>query len=558
MKKFLLALTSCVLLLTFVLGAAACNDKKHNEKTDKTLAAIGLAFDGEEKPMTKIRTLDDIYFPEGIFDTELGMWIYNASTDSYERTNSPQGRALFDKNKPTFISTHGMGGGAYADEPQLYAPEYNVLCFVWGTYAGEDNSRVFQIVNKVWFSNYKREETNAAGNIITHYGARWQRVAFDDEEKTHWHWAEWEEDDPSDASVIEMFCAFYYDFFKDLADYDGSSIHLFGHSYGGMISIGATNLLITAYKCGLLPAYMLPDMVTLLDPYFMKATVSNDIPWLGNYSPDFGNVCEVAYQTALDCQKLGITVRLHRGSKGVAATATNEFLNRKHLEVPTSYWNFVNNVVYSHLDNESSHLFSSDESLHNYGWDWFTTYYEGKMLTDAAATKTTEQALCFKMDYDASFARTGIKYQVNLNGTRDSNDDVLTSFFRKYEIGSSDADDSETYEQIAECTGKAKIAGFAYFDRNGNGKLDERVRDHLSGCKITVKNSSGEVVYSGTTGINGYYEIEVSEEGTYTISAELPTGYILSTENASLQTSVTIVDGLHQLALAHFGAKKDW
>ena len=555
MKKFLMILTSCVLLLTFVLGTTACVGKKdENKKTDKTLAAIGLEFDGEEKPMTKIRTLDDIYFPEGIFDTKLGMWIYDASTDSYERTNSPEGRALFDKNKPTFVSIHGMGGNGFADEPQLYADEYNVLCFVWGTYAGEDNSRVFDIAPKVWYSNYRRKDPLTEE---VHYGARWQRVAFDNEEKTRWHWAEWVEDDPSDACVIEMFCAFYYDFFKDLADYDASSIHIFGHSYGGMISIGATNLLITAFKCGLLPAYMLPDMVTLLDPYFMKADSDTDVPWLGYYSPDFGNICEVAYQTALECKKLGITVRVHRSSKLVATTVTEEQLNGSNKNVTVSYWNFVNNVVYSHLDNQSARLFSI-EALHNYGWDWFTSYYEGKMLTDAAATKTTEQALCFKMDYDASFARTGIKYQVNLNGTADSNDDILTSFYKKYDIESSDIAKSETYEEVAVLTGKAKIAGFVYFDRNGNGKLDERIRDHLSGCKITVKNSSGEVVYSGTTGINGYYEIEVSEEDTYTISAELPYGYVLSTEGASLQTSVTIVDGLHQLALAHFGAKKDW
>ncbi len=555
MKKILMILTSCVLLLTFVLGATACDGKKNtDEKTDKTLAAVGLAFDGEEKPMTKIRTLDDIYFPEGIFDTKLGMWIYDASTDSYERTNSPQGRALFDKNKPTFVSTHGMGGNAFADEPQLYADEYNVLCFVWGTYAGEKNERVSEIVDKVWLTDYERTYDMGKGITKKYYGARWQRVAFDNEEKTRWHWAEWEENDPSDACVIEMFCAFYYDFFKDLADYDAPSIHLFGHSYGGLISIGATNLLITAFKCGLLPAYMLPDMVTLLDPYMMACGL-NDINWLGEYTPDFGNVCEIAYQTALDCKKLGIAVRVHRSSKIIAAMAGSVEVGE---HIARSYWAFINNVIYSHLDNDSVSFFSSSESLHNYGWDWFTSYYEGKMLTDAAATKTTEQALCFKMDHDVSFARTGIKYQININDSRDSNDDILTSFFREYSIESPDSSDSETYEQIAELTGKAKIAGFVYFDRNGNGKLDERIRDHLSGCKITVKNSSGEVVYSGTTGINGYYEIEVSEEGTYTISAELPYGYVLSTEGASLQTSVTIVDGLHQLALAHFGAKKDW
>ena len=85
--------------------------------------------------------------------------------------------------------------------------------------------------------------------------------------------------------------------------------------------------------------------------------------------------------------------------------------------------------------------------------------------------------------------------------------------------------------------------------------MDERIRDHLSDAKVTIKNSAGETVYSGTTGINGYYEVEVSDECDYTVSVELPYGYCLSTENASLEASVTIIDGLHQLALNNFGAK---
>lgn len=553
MKKFLTILASCVLFLAFLTGATACNDKDKNGAPvfrDKTLAGVGMSYDDETPTMEKFVTLNDIYFPEGIFDTRLGMWIYNASTDGWVRTNTEQGKALFDMNKPTFISTHGMGGGAFADMPELYADEYNVLAFHWGTYSGEPNALVATIADKVWlYEHYDKK-----GELVR--GSRWQRVVFNNPEKTDWDWAEWEEEDVCNVSVLEIFCAFYYDLFKDLASYDSSSIHLFGHSYGGMVSIGAANLLITAYKCGLLPAYMLPDMVTLLDPFFVNCS-SGIITWLGNDTPLGGNVCEVAYKTALDCQKLGITVRMHRSCKSVATPVTlgpgqNEF-----------YWAFINNVVYSHLNNDAIKLFSGDDKLHNYGWDWFTSYYEGKMLTDAAAMKTTEQALCFAMDYDASFARTGIKYDVNLNGTKDSNDDILTSFYREYSVSgatdiqykNSDTINSESLEQIATLTGKAKIAGFVYFDRNNNGKMDERVRDHLSDARVTVKNSAGETIFSGTTGINGYYEVEVSEEGNYSVSVELPYGYCLSTENASLQASVIIVDGLHQLALNNFGAK---
>lgn len=552
MKKFLTILTSCVLLIVFIAGMTACKDK-NNASTpvfkDKTLTGVGMSDEKYTPTMEKFVTLDDIYFPEGILDTRLGMWIYDASTGGWVRTNTEQGKALFDMNKPTFISTHGMGGGAFADKPELYADEYNVLAFHWGTYSGEDNSHLDYIVDKVWL----RDRTTKNEKLVL--GSRWQRVVFNNPEKTDWDWGEWEEEDVCNVSVIEIFCAYYYDLFKDLSAYDSSSIHFFGHSYGGMISIGVTNLLITAYKCGLIPSYMLPDMVTLLDPFFMNCS-KGTIAWLGNDTPLGGNVCEIAYQTALDCHKLGITVRMHRGCKSIA---TPVIVNEN-----ASYWDFINNVVYSHLNNEAKSLFSGNEDqMHNYGWDWFTSYYEGKMLTDAAATKTTEQALCFAMDYDVSFARTGIKYDVNLNGTKDSNDDTLTSFYREYSVSgknsisrkNSDAIYSESLEQIATLTGKAKIAGFVYLDRNNNGKMDERIRDHLSDAKVTIKNSAGETVYSGTTGINGYYEVEVSDECDYTVSVELPYGYCLSTENASLEASVTIIDGLHQLALNNFGAK---
>ena len=358
-----------------------------------------------------------------------------------------------------------------------------------------------------------------------------------------------------------MFGAYYYDFFSAFPDYAGSSIHIFGHSYGGMISIGATSLLTTAFKCGVLPAYMLPDMITMLDPYMMRCSVY-DIPWLGDDTPDFGNICEVAYRTALDCQKLGITVRLFRFTKSVAYPATmNNFALKYGGDLNISYWNFVNNIIYAHLNDETIDVFSSMEKQHNYAWDWFTDYYTGKILTDAEAKLTEEQVLCFEMSYDASFARTGIKYSVDLSGTmKNTDDDVVSSFFREYKYDgadndypSSDVARSETAEEIAKLTGNAKIAGFVYLDRNKNGKLDERIRDHLSGAKIVVTNAAGEEILSSVTTVNGYYEVEVSEKGDYTVKVELPTGYVFSTEDADSEVTFSVVDEKHQLVLTNFG-----
>ena len=552
----------CVALvcIALVVCFAACGNTPSggdtpSPKKDMTLAGVGAVYgENDYKPLTKFRTLDSIYFPDGLLETGLGMWIYKSDNDTWVRTDTEAGRALFDQKKPTFISTHGMGWSSYADCPELYCDQYNVLAFAWGALA--DETSFAAIVDKVWLSKFSWKDVNTEE---THVGARWESKVVDENGDVTWVW---EIDDTPDASAIEMYCAYYYDFFSHFPDYEGSSIHLFGHSYGGMISCGATNYLITAYKCGLIPAGMLPDMITMLDPFMMRLTnAGRDIPWLGNISPDFGNICEVFYQTALACKELGITIRMTRFNKGVSMPAALYIYGGE--DVGTSYWNFINNIVYAHLDDESVNILGGPEKSHNYAWDWFTSYYTGTMLYDHSATKTQEQALCFDMDYDASFARSGIKYNLNLNGTKNNtDDDVLHSFYREYkydglpECPDSDQERNETPEEWAKLTGKAKIAGFVYLDRNKNGKLDERIKDHLSGAKVVVKDASGKEIYSVTTAVNGYYEVEVDAEGAYTVSVTLPKGYSLSGEGAKSEVGVTIVDALHQLALNNFGATR--
>lgn len=560
MKKRIIVAIVCALCLLTGVFASACEKKDEQPSStpakDKTLAAVGMKYGKNDyKPMQKIRTLDDIYFPDGLLDTGLGMWIYDNENDAWVRTNTEEGRALFRQDKKTFISTHGMGGGARADDPETYyAAGYNVLCFEWGAYADEENAHVGEIINKVWLSDYVWENSDTKKTV---YGSRW----LDINEK-------WVDDDPADACVIEMYCAYYYDFFSHFPDYSGSYIELYGHSYGGLISIGATSLLTTAFKCGLLPAYMLPDIVTMQDPYVMR-TLIYPYDWLGENSPAKGNVAEVCYQTALDCQKLGITVRLFRFTQSVASPATlHQFGDGYEGDLNISYWNFVNSILYAHLDNGSVGLFGSDLAAmgrqHNYAWNWYTEYYTGKKLTDAFATKTQEQAFCISMDYDASFAHTGMKYNVDLNGTLDNtDDDLLYSFYREYKYDgqsntypNSDTIKSESIEEIAEMHGKAKIAGFVYFDRNGNGTMDERIRDHLSEAKITIRDEDGNTLAKITTTINGYYEYEVDGEGTYTVKVELPKGYVLSGEDALDQATAEIVDPYYQLSLNNFGAVK--
>ena len=153
------------------------------------------------------------------------------------------------------------------------------------------------------------------------------------------------------------------------------------------------------------------------------------------------------------------------------------------------------------------------------------------------------------MSYEAMYARAGIKYDVNLSGTEHNGyDDVFTSFFCDYDTEINDVANNESPEILAAYkTGKAKIAGFAYEDKNGNGKFDDRICSHVAGVTVTIKNKDGQTIYSAATEANGYYEVETDVAGEYTITFTAPEGRSVSTQEAK----VIVTDVERQLCLTN-------
>ncbi len=528
-----------VLSGTFLLSACSLSDIE----PVGTLQELGYA--DEEPTMEEFVTLSDIYFPEGILDTGLGMYIWDKNStnpeDEWVRTDTEEGRALFDPAKSTMFSIHGMGWNAGADDPEVFEPlGYNVLCFQWGCYADEVYERWTVITNSVWLADNK---------------SRWE------DEDENWH-----NDDFCNVSCAEIFGAYYYDLFSHFPNYSGAVTHIFGHSYGAMMTIASLSLLTTAYRSGLIPAYMLPNMITMLDPYLMACESFKTIAWLGNATPINGNILEVAYQTSVVARELGITIRFFRISQSVAYLSTLSYVNQ---DISDSYWKFMNNIIYVNVAEESktTDLFTNFlDNLHNYGWDWFTEYYTDTMLYDANATLTQEPAFCFKMPYDLSFARYNVKYTVNLNNTKENvDDDIVTSFCYEYNHEHNDSGEPG-YGPVAEeyIQSKSKIAGFVYVDNNENGIFDEMLQYHFAGAVVIVKDAEGNVVSQTTTGVNGYYEAVVDTVGTYTVEVHLPAAcrYHFSDSTSvrydflsrSTKTiSVEIVDAAYQCVVNNFG-----
>ncbi|HIQ05340.1 MAG TPA: hypothetical protein EYH31_06545 [Anaerolineae bacterium] len=78
------------------------------------------------------------------------------------------------------------------------------------------------------------------------------------------------------------------------------------------------------------------------------------------------------------------------------------------------------------------------------------------------------------------------------------------------------------------------IAGIAWVDVNGNGFQDGNETMGVPDVPITVKDSSDQIVARALTDQFGYYQVEDLAPGTYTVSAEAPRGYFLT--SASAQT----------------------
>ena len=195
-------------------------------------------------------------------------------TDPNEKV--PTKEYKIDPTKPTIIYTHGWkpneshlreglslkdgsvsalknkGFEAYPYDDEFYRyylkNGYNVGVFYWNQLI--DEALDFGVDEKIWVSN-------------GHYKMRYKKYSSVSDERGVLS----DEDDP--ANPKKSVALLYADAIIEALgnDYE-QNLHLVGHSMGGQLSCAVTEALCVKSDKGEIPSTLLPERVTLLDPYF--------------------------------------------------------------------------------------------------------------------------------------------------------------------------------------------------------------------------------------------------------------------------------------------------
>lgn len=490
-KNISKTLILAIILAFFCLTLVAC-------ASENRLLSLEDGYGEEEySSLTAIPKKSDIALPKELADNvsaryKFGLQIFNGSkfVDAFENAS------FFNPNKPTIFYAHGMGCNGTFNNPVDYRNAgYNCFSFFWGAYADEEYLKFSTLAEKVWARDYTKR-------FLT------------DENK----WVTPETD--SGYSLTEIYAAYVIDFLSNNGGAQNSNLIFCGHSYGGMLSVALTSYLLEAYKSGLIGAEYLPDELTLFDPFFLPGQSGYHTRWLNDKVNDSEN--SAGYLTTVtsilkESRRAGVAVSLIRTSDFIAMPAEMpDKENYKELLASTVYVHGYGVALFS----------SSPDSLsdgHNYGAMWpvyrKTTFYD--------ENAEGELAFNFTNPYEILFARNGTRYEIDFKKTPfDYEDDAMAS------------------SNIT----SAKIAGFVYFDKNGNGKLDEKISSHIRDVKVTLSGNGTEKEF--VTSLNGYFEFDVTP-GEYTVKIAL-NGDLLVAEDSAIIT----VSNEKQLSIHNFGVKK--
>jgi hypothetical protein len=192
---------------------------------------------------------------------DYGLYWFGAGRDS-QKFVPGEANAYFDPSKPTVIFVHGWQPYISASNPPdfIYDTQdgrssgsddtvaawisagWNAGIFYWNQFSDEPDS-VKYAEAKIW--------TNAGPQ-----GMRWRQGGV-----------VYQQAPPNTPSAGELF---YQAFVAALTeqDYSGGVIRVAGHSLGNQMAVRLTKLVSEGIAAGTVPAKLLPDRVTLLDPYW--------------------------------------------------------------------------------------------------------------------------------------------------------------------------------------------------------------------------------------------------------------------------------------------------
>ncbi|MDD4120105.1 MAG: SdrD B-like domain-containing protein [Clostridia bacterium] len=479
---FFVAIITCLTLSTILSGITLSFLEKER-KPERVITSMEEKYlnihPNEYSPLS----LNDIHIPEIIPISTFGLKIYNGSSwkDSENEEDNP-----FDYTKPTVIYTHGMGTGSGIDNPNLwFSKGYNVCHFLWGPFS-DDMPTNGQ--DKVWSTGkYLGQDKN----ILSFKDTLWSSGSS----KTY-------STDVPDHSITEIYAAYYFDLLMR-EDYTGSEIRFYGHSLGAQLNLALTNYLIYCLENGIIPISVLPDKVTLLDPYIADFDSNLICSWNGENM--LGGSAKKALDTSIKAKQLGIAIEEIRTSEWVALAA---YVNGGEF-----YEGFKSNIMYSHVD--TNFLFnelpmtSAIERMHVIAEFWYADMMSADILFESNSSSYAMSPFSSK---EYVYARMGNSYEINFSETAsDLSDDSVTSDISK-----------------------AKVGGFIYKDSNNNGIFDERLKNQLLGVRISLLDENNNELVSMATNLNGYFSFDLEIGKTYKLLVNEESGYRLgnlSSEN---------------------------
>ena len=438
-------------------------------------------------------SLDDIYIPSNIPQNTFGLKIYNGSSwqPSEIVENNP-----FDYSKPTVIYTHGMGTGNGIDNPDIwFSKGYNVCHFLWGAFS-DDLPTSGQ--DKVWA---KGKYPNSEKNILSYTDAPWTSGAI-----TRYL------TDVPDHSITEIYAAYYLDLIMR-ENYNGKEIRFFGHSLGAHLSMSLTNYLMFCVEKREIPPSVLPDRVTMLDPYISDFVSNLNCSWSGESMKEGSS--KKALETSLKARDFGIAFEELRTSQYVGIAAYAMFMASDPTANPddSDYGLFKKIIMYSYVNTnflaDKLPYISAVERMHSISEYWYAEMMNHDYLYE-------QDSLSYGMapfsEKEYVYSRMGNKYEISFSETEyDTSDDSVVSDITR-----------------------AKVSGFIFEDKNNNGIFDERLKSQLLGVKISLMDENNNELVSQTTDLNGYYSFDLELGKKYKLNIIEDSNYKLGVFSSEL------------------------
>ena len=488
MKRFLGILMIATWCLALALAAVACDNTTPSDGQDavQALEAKTMAETCNEATMD-VPTITDYTVAEGFDIGTVRFAFYSPETGWIEDVND----APFDESKPTVIHAHGQGADGYMFTPDaLYGEGYNVMSFLWGTLS--DDMDVLRIETRIWqrIADYVDYENNGA--IRTAEGFN--------------------------CTVPELYVARYCDFFALHPDYR-MPIRLTGHSYGGQLTCALATYFTKMYKENRIPARLLPERYTMLDPYFDNYGQDFECAWLGT-TIHYSSVGAALYALANYLTPNNVAIEMLRTSMPVEFAGLMSIFDDdapSYFDLLKPLFRVVELNNQNDLQNQFSNKIYGTGMLHTFA-NYFYFSPDAK-LTYADA----DGVVCFGRANSASLvlATRGMRFNFYVDAEDYTRYDNITIERAQHVVSAKEDENGvlidTSEEDAAAFEALTVVAGLVSADANGNGLFDDLAADRLNDVTVVLEDvATGEKQTVRTVG--GYYRFDVQRGTTYVLT----------------------------------------